>query len=220
SNIHGFFLNLEFQAENSYTQLHEMLEDPLLGIIELLMLSVGLAMDAFAVSLCKGLRMRRINWPQGILIAFSFGFFQAGMPLIGWSLGHQFERFITPVDHWIAFILLSLVGAKMLYDSITEDPTCPVETVDHIDLKELLLLSVATSIDALAVGITLAFLNTDIILSTSLIGIVTFFLSLLAVIIGNHFGNRLQSKAGILGGIVLILIGGKILFSHLGIIGF
>jgi putative Mn2+ efflux pump MntP len=95
-----------------------------------------------------------------------------------------------------------------------------VETVDHIDLKELLLLSVATSIDALAVGITLAFLNTDIILSTSLIGIVTFFLSLLAVIIGNHFGNRLQSNAGILGGIVLILIGGKILFSHLGIIGF
>lgn len=184
------------------------------------MLSVGLAMDAFAVSLCKGLRMRRINWSQGILIAFSFGFFQAGMPIIGWALGHQFERFITPVDHWIAFILLSIIGAKMLYDSITEDPTCPVETVDQIDLKELLLLSIATSIDALAVGITLAFLNTDIILSISLIGIITFFLSLLAVIIGNHFGNRLQSKAGILGGIVLILIGGKILLSHLGIIGF
>ncbi len=192
-----------------------------MGIIELLMLSVGLAMDAFAVSLCKGLRMRRINWSQGTLIAFSFGLFQAGMPLIGWSLGRQFERFITPVDHWIAFILLFIIGAKMLYDSITEDPTCPVETVEHLDLKELLLLSIATSIDALAVGITLAFLNTDIILSISLIGIITFILSLLAVIIGNHFGNRLQSKAGgILGGIVLILIGGKILLSHLGIIGF
>ncbi len=220
SNIYGFFINLEFHSKTFYTQLHEIWKDPLLGIIELLMLSVGLAMDAFAVSLCKGLRMRRINWSQGILIAFSFGFFQAGMPIIGWALGHQFERFITPVDHWIAFILLSLIGAKMLYDSITEDPTCPVETVDQIDLKELLLLSIATSIDALAVGITLAFLDTDIILSISLIGIITFLLSLLAVIIGNHFGNRLQSKAGILGGIVLILIGGKILLSHLGIIGF
>jgi len=188
--------------------------------LELLLLAAGLAMDAFAVSLCKGLRMRRINWAQGTLIAFSFGVFQAGMPLIGWSLGHQFERFIAPVDHWIAFILLGVIGAKMLYDSITEDPTCPVETVERLNLKELLLLSIATSIDALVVGITLAFLNTNIILSISLIGIVTFILSLLAVIIGNHFGNRLQSKAGILGGIVLILIGGKILFSHLGIIGF
>jgi len=181
---------------------------------------VGLAMDAFAVSLCKGLRMRRINWSQGIIIAFSFGIFQAGMPLLGWSLGLQFEKFITPIDHWIAFFLLAIIGGKMLYDSLTEDPVCPVETVDRLNLKELLLLSIATSIDALAVGITLAFLKTDILLAISLIGIITFVLSLLAVIIGNYYGNRLQSKAGISGDGDLILIGGKILFSHLGIFGF
>ncbi|MGE4454155.1 MAG: manganese efflux pump MntP family protein [Sphaerochaeta sp.] len=191
-----------------------------MGIIELFLLAIGLAMDAFAVSLCKGLRMRRINWSQGIVIALSFGLFQAGMPLLGWTLGLQFERFITPIDHWIAFILLAIIGSKMLYDSITEDPSCPVETVNRIDPRELLLLSVATSIDALAVGITLAFLKTDILVSITLIGIVTFSLSLLAVVIGNHFGNRLQSKAGILGGMVLILIGTKILLSHLGIISF
>jgi len=177
-------------------------------------------MDAFAVSLCKGLRMRRINWSQGIIIAFSFGIFQAGMPLLGWTLGLQFEKFIKPIDHWVAFFLLVSIGGKMLYDSFTEDPVCPVETVERLNLKELLLLSIATSIDALAVGITLAFLKTNIILAISLIGIVTFVLSLLAVIIGNYYGNRLQSKAGILGGVVLILIGGKILFSHLGIFGF
>ena len=177
-------------------------------------------MDAFAVSLCKGLRMRRINWSQGLIIAFFFGIFQAGMPLLGWSLGLQFERLITPIDHWIAFILLATIGGKMLYDSLTEDPVCPVETVEGLNLKELLMLSIATSIDALAVGITFAFLKTDILLAISLIGIVTFVLSFLAVIIGNYFGNRLQRKAGILGGGVLILIGGKILFSHLGIFGF
>lgn len=191
-----------------------------MGIIELFLLAIGLAMDAFAVSLCKGLRMRRINWSQGIVIALSFGLFQAGMPLLGWTLGLQFERFITPIDHWIAFILLAIIGSKMLYDSITEDPSCPVETVNRIDPRELLLLSIATSIDALAVGITLAFLKTDILVSITLIGIVTFLLSLLAIVIGNHFGNRLQSKAGILGGMVLILIGTKILLSHLGIISF
>lgn len=195
-------------------------EAPLLGILELLLLAVGLAMDAFAVSLCKGLRMRKINWPQGFIIALSFGIFQTGMPLIGWSLGLQFKQFITPIDHWIAFFLLAIIGGKMLYDSLTEDPTCPVVTVDKLNLKELLLLSIATSIDALAVGITLAFLQTDIFIAISLIGIVTFILSLLAIIIGNYYGNRLQSKAGILGGGVLILIGGKILLSHLGIIGF
>ncbi|NCC90594.1 MAG: manganese efflux pump [Spirochaetia bacterium] len=191
-----------------------------MGIVELLLVSVGLAMDAFAVSLCKGLRMRKINYSQAFVIALFFGFFQAAMPLLGWLLGMQFERYITAVDHWIAFILLSIIGSKMLYDSLTEDPSCPVETVTRLDLRELLLLSIATSIDALAVGITLAFLKTDIFLSVSMIGVVTFLLCLAAVAIGNRFGNRLQSKAGILGGVVLILIGLKILLSHLGIIHF
>ncbi len=191
-----------------------------MGIIELLLVAVGLAMDAFAVSLCKGLRMRTIRWGQGIVIAFSFGFFQAAMPLLGWALGLQFEQYITTIDHWIAFVLLAIVGGKMLYDSVTEDPTCPVETVDNLDLKELLLLSIATSIDALAVGITFAFLSTNIFQSITIIGVVTFIICLLGVIIGNHFGNRLQSKAGIVGGAVLILIGLKILLSHLGVINF
>jgi len=164
--------------------------------------------------------MRRINYGQAVIIALFFGFFQAVMPLLGWTLGIQFEHYITSVDHWITFILLSIIGSKMLYDSLTEDPTCPVQTVDRLDMKELLLLSIATSIDALAVGITLAFLNTDILFSVTLIGIVTFLLSLLAVAIGNRFGNRLQSKAGIAGGVVLILIGLKILLEHLGIIAF
>jgi putative Mn2+ efflux pump MntP len=177
-------------------------------------------MDAFAVSLCKGLRMRKINYGQAFLIALSFGFFQAAMPLLGWLLGMQFERYITAIDHWIAFILLSIIGSKMLYDSLTEDASCPVETVTRLDLRELLLLSIATSIDALAVGITFAFLKTDICIAVSMIGMVTFLLCLAAVAIGNRFGNRLQSKAGILGGVVLILIGLKILLSHLGIIPF
>ena len=177
-------------------------------------------MDAFAVSLCKGLRMRKINYGQAFLIALSFGFFQAAMPLLGWLLGMQFERYITAIDHWIAFLLLSIIGPKMLFASLTEDASCPVETVTRLDLRELLLLSIATSIDALAVGITFAFLKTDICIAVSMIGMVTFLLCLAAVAIGNRFGNRLQSKAGILGGVVLILIGLKILLSHLGIIPF
>lgn len=213
------FPKLVIPRKTTYTQ-SETKEVPVLGIVELLVLSMGLAMDAFAVSLCKGLRMRRINWSQGIIIALSFGLFQAGMPLLGWSLGLQFKQYITPIDHWIAFFLLAFIGGKMLYESLTEDPTCPVETVDRLNIKELLLLSIATSIDALAVGITLAFLQIDIILAIALIGIVTCILSLIAVIIGNYYGNRLQSKAGILGGGVLILIGGKILLSDLGIIAF
>ncbi len=177
-------------------------------------------MDAFAVSLCKGLRMRRIKYAQALVIALFFGFFQAAMPLLGWVLGLQFERYITAIDHWIAFILLGIIGAKMLYDSLTEDPSCPIESVEHLDLKELLLLSIATSIDALAVGITLAFLKTDIIRSVSCIGLITFVLSFAAVAIGNRFGNRLQSKAGIVGGVTLLAIGLKILLSHLGILPF
>jgi putative Mn2+ efflux pump MntP len=212
--------NLVLACKTSYTQPYELWEKSGLGILELLLVATGLAMDAFAVSLCKGLRMRRINYAQAVVIALFFGVFQALMPLLGWTLGIQFEQYITAVDHWIAFILLSVIGSKMLYDSLTEDPSCPIQTVDRLDLKELLLLAIATSIDALAVGITLAFLKTDILLSVSLIGIVTFSLSLLAVAIGNRFGNRLQSKAGIAGGVVLILIGLKILLEHLGVVTF
>jgi len=212
--------NLVLACKTSYTLPYELRGKSGLGILELLLVAIGLAMDSFTVSLCKGLRMRRINYGQALVIALFFGFFQAMMPLLGWILGIQFEQYITSVDHWIAFILLAVIGSKMLYDTLAEDPSCPVQTVDRLDLKELLLLSIATSIDALAVGITLAFLKTDILLSVSLIGIVTFILSLAAVAIGNRFGNRLQSKAGIAGGAVLILIGLKILLEHLGVITF
>lgn len=212
--------NLEIPNKTPYTQPYCLEEVLLLGIIELLVIAVGLSMDACAVSLCKGLRMRTIKWSQGVIIALFFGIFQAGMPLLGWALGIQFEKFITPVDHWIAFILLSFIGGKMLYEALTEEPVCPVETVEHLDIKELFLLSIATSIDALAVGISFAFLKTDILLAISLIGIVTGVLSLLAVIIGKYYGNQLQGKAGIVGGVVLMLIGVKILFSHLEFFGF
>lgn len=177
-------------------------------------------MDAFAVSLCKGLRMRRINYGQAVVIAFFFGSFQALMPSLGWVLGIQFERYITSIDHWITFGLLAFIGGKMVWDSLTEDPSCPVESVTRLDLKELTILAIATSIDALAVGITLAFLDTNILLSVCLIGIITFVLCLAGVAIGNRFGNRLQSKAGIVGGLVLIGIGTKILLEHLGILNF
>jgi putative Mn2+ efflux pump MntP len=183
------------------------------------MISIGLAMDAFAVSLCKGLRMRTIDYRQGFAISLTFGSFQALMPLIGWSLGIQFEHLITAFDHWIAFFLLAGIGGKMLWDAAHEDGSCPMDGKDRIDVKELLLLAVATSIDALAVGITLAFLQVRILSAAALIGIVTFCVSFAGVLLGHRSGTWMQGKAETAGGIVLVGIGTKILLSHLGIIG-
>ncbi|WP_041384478.1 manganese efflux pump MntP family protein [Sphaerochaeta pleomorpha] len=191
-----------------------------MGIFELILVSIGLAMDAFAVSLCKGLRMKTINYRQGAIISFTFGFFQALMPLLGWTLGLQFEKYITTFDHWIAFVLLFAIGGKMLWDAFHEDGSCPIGENERIKVKELFLLAIATSIDALAVGITLAFLKVDILLSVSLIGIITFAISFFGVVLGHRFGTRFQGKAEMAGGIVLILIGIKILCSHLGILMF
>jgi putative Mn2+ efflux pump MntP len=191
-----------------------------LGIFELLLISIGLAMDAFAVSLCKGLRMKTINYRQGCIIALTFGFFQALMPLLGWTLGVQFEQYITSVDHWIAFALLLGIGGKMIWDALHEDGSCPIPENDTIKVKELFLLGIATSIDALAVGITLAFLKVDIFLSITLIGLITFAISFFGIVLGHRFGTRFQGKAEWIGGIVLIFIGTKILFSHLGILVF
>jgi len=190
-----------------------------MGIIELLLLGVGLAMDAFAVSICKGLKMKKINKLHCFIIALFFGGFQALMPVIGWLLGKQFERYITSIDHWIAFFLLVVIGGKMAADALREkeaEDICP-KCEKKLDIKELFFLAVATSIDALAVGITFAFLKVDILLAVSIIGVVTFLISAAGVFIGNIFGNKYKSKAELAGGIILILLGIKILLSHLGI---
>jgi len=190
-----------------------------MGFIELLFIAIGLSMDAFAVSVCKGLSMKRMNRSHAFVIALYFGFFQAAMPLIGWLLGKQFQHLITNVDHWIAFGLLAFIGGKMIRDSFDKDPK-DFKNGYVLNHKELLVLAVATSIDALAVGITLAFLRVNIYYSIVAIGCTTFLLSFLGVFAGKAFGVRYRSKAEIAGGAILILMGLKILLEHLGIIPF
>ena len=186
--------------------------------MELLLIAVGLSMDAFAVSLCKGLCMKKLRYGHAAIIALFFGVFQMAMPIIGWALGKQFERFITPVDHWIAFALLGYIGGKMLWGALKaeEEIACPVD--EKLDYKELLILAIATSIDALAVGITFAFLQTPILAAVVQIGLITFVLSLIGVILGHRFGIRFKKKAEIAGGAVLVFMGIKILLEHLGIL--
>lgn len=187
--------------------------------IELFLLGVGLAMDAFAVSICKGLAMRKVNKKQAMVIALFFGGFQAMMPLIGWILGKQFESYIISVDHWVAFILLVIIGGKMMVESLKPEEEEAVTEYDApLDLKEMVVLSVATSIDALAVGVTFAFLSYPIIEAIAIIGITTFAICIGGVYVGNFFGSRYKGKAEFAGGVILVLIGGKILLSHLGII--
>lgn len=188
----------------------------------LLLMGVGLAMDAFAVSICKGLSMRKVNKKQCLVIGLFFGGFQALMPFIGWVLGSQFEQYITSIDHWIAFILLGFIGGKMVVEAIREkDEAVEVGKMDPpLDLKEMFILAIATSIDALAVGITFAFLQVPIVEAISIIGITTFVFSVIGVYVGNFFGNRYKKKAELAGGMILILIGLKILLEHLGILTF
>ena len=187
-----------------------------MGFAELFFIAVGLSMDAFAVSLCKGLNMRVFHKKYTLLIALFFGGFQALMPLIGWLLGTQFSRYITDFDHWIAFALLCFIGGKMVLEAVRNtQEEAPKE--ESLRLKELLMLSVATSIDALAAGVTFAFLQVHIFYAISLIGVTTFVLSLAGVAIGNRFGIRFKSKAELIGGIVLILMGVKILLEHMDI---
>lgn len=188
-----------------------------MGLFELLAVAVGLSMDAFAVALCKGLNMRRFEGRKAVVIALFFGCFQALMPLAGWLAGRQFERYIVSFDHWIAFALLAFIGGKMIWDALHEDDgenACP----EKLDLGELLVLAVATSIDALAVGITFAFLQVEILPAVGLIGLTTFLLSLVGVLVGNRFGVKYKSRAEFAGGAVLILMGLKILLEHLGVL--
>lgn len=193
---------------------------------ELTLVALGLSMDAFAVSICKGLSMRRMHYGKALLTGGFFGVFQALMPLLGFFLGTQFANYIMPVDHWIAFGLLSYIGGKLIYDSVKggacptdQDCACPADR-DAFGFKTLLLSAIATSIDALAVGITFAFLNVRIVPAAGLIGCITFSLCVLGVKLGNVFRGPLSAKAEVAGGIVLILIGVKILLEHLGVLVF
>ena len=194
----------------------------MLMFIELFLLGIGLAMDAFAVSVCKGLGMRKLNKKQALIIGLYFGGFQALMPLIGWLLGSQFQKYITSIDHWIAFILLGFIGGKMMIEAIREwNEEETVEVMDApLDHKNMFVLAVATSIDALAVGITFAFLDTPIIEAITIIGITTMVISIIGVVVGNFFGSRYKSKAEFIGGLILVLLGLKILLEHLGILVF
>lgn len=190
--------------------------------IMLLLMGIGLAMDAFAVSICKGLSMRKVNKKQCFIIALFFGGFQALMPLIGWFLGSQFQEYITRIDHWIAFVLLVFIGGKMMVEAI-RDKEQDVEITEMdppLKIKELFVLAVATSIDALAVGITFAFLDVPIVEAIIIIGIVTFILSVIGVYVGNFFGNRYKNKAEFIGGLILVVLGIKILLEHLNILPF
>ena len=187
-----------------------------MGIVELLLTAIALSMDAFAVSVCKGLGMRRMRYDQAFVISLYFGVFQALMPLIGWLLGTSFSRYIQAFDHWIAFVLLAFLGGKMLWDVFHEKEDGEQESAERrLDHRELFMLAIATSIDALAVGIAFACLDVNIWSSISIIGVTTLVISFAGVWIGNRFGNHFQKKAEIAGGLVLILIGVKILAEHL-----
>ena len=185
-------------------------------ILEVMVIGAGLAMDAFAVSICKGLQMRKINYRLAGVIACFFGVFQAVMPLIGWILGKQFQKYIVRVDHWIAFFLLVVIGFNMIKESREKEEGCQNPILEKLDYKEMVMLSIATSIDALAVGVTFAFLQVNIISSIVVIGVITFFISFCGVGIGNVFGTKYKAKAELFGGVILILMGVKILLEHLG----
>lgn len=190
-----------------------------MGLVELFLLAVGLSMDAFAVSICKGLGMKKINVKVAVVLALFFGGFQAGMPLIGWALGSQFLGIIGPIDHWTAFFLLAFIGGKMLWEAITEpEDEGDGKDANKIDLGEYLMLAIATSIDALAVGISFAALSVDIVPAVAFIGVTTFCFTIAGVVIGHLFGARYEKPATIVGGVVLILIGLKVLLEHLGIL--
>ncbi len=178
----------------------------------LLLIAVGLSMDAFAVAICKGLSTSELKLRHMIITGAFFGGFQALMPLAGYLLGTQFKDYIVTVDHWIAFVLLSVIGINMIRESRNEH----CENVgDAFNLKSMIMLSIATSIDALAVGVTFAFLQVEILPAVSFIGVITFILSAVGVKIGNIFGTKFKSKAEFVGGLILIAMGLKILIEHL-----
>lgn len=186
-----------------------------MGNIELLLISIGLAMDAFAVAVCKGLSMKKINISKPIIVGIWFGVFQALMPAIGYFLGNKFESVITSINHLIAFALLVFIGVNMIRETFKE---AEEDIKDDLCLKSMFVLAIATSIDALTIGITFAFFEVNILKAVLMIGIVTFILSFLGVVIGNKFGNKYEKKAQILGGTILICLGIKNLLEHFSVI--
>ncbi len=183
-----------------------------MSLVELFLIAVGLSMDAFAVSICKGLSMQKLNLRHALIIGLYFGGFQALMPMIGYFLGVRFQNAITAYDHWIAFILLAVIGGNMIKEALDkEEETCDAS----VAVQDMLLLAVATSIDALAVGVTFAFLRVQILPAITFIGCTTFVLSVAGVKTGTVFGARYKSRAELTGGLILILIGLKILIEHL-----
>mgnify|MGYP001053652428 CR=1 FL=1 len=188
-----------------------------MSLLELFIIALGLSMDAFAVSICKGLSMQKLSVKNAAIVGCYFGGFQALMPAIGFMLGYQFREVISALDHWFAFVLLSIIGIGMIRDARSDEE----EDVDSsVGFKSMFPLAVATSIDALAVGVTFAFLNVNIVPAVSFIGLTTFLFGIVGVKIGNVFGLKFKSKAELAGGIILILMGFKILLEHLGVISF
>lgn len=186
-----------------------------MGLGELFLLAVGLSMDAFAVSICKGLALGRVRFKQMLIVGLWFGGFQALMPAIGYFLGAQFQEYIVNIDHWVALILLSFIGINMIREALGDEE----ETDGNLGFKAMLMMAIATSIDALAVGITFAFLKVQLFFAVLFIGLTTFIISTCGVKIGNIFGLKYKAKAEFLGGAILIALGVKILLEHLGFIG-
>ena len=193
-----------------------------MGFAELLLIGEGLSMDAFAVAICQGLSMTKIRWGHALTVGLYFGGFQALMPFIGWMLGSQFADRIQQYDHWIAFILLVLIGGNMIREALSgdEEDAAQAETDLRLDHKKLFLMAIATSIDALAIGVTFAFLETAILPAIGIIGCTTFCISVAGVAVGCWFGARYKKRAEITGGAILVLLGIKILLEHLGLIAF
>ncbi len=187
-----------------------------MGVLAIIMIAIGLAMDAFSVAICKGLSMKKFDMKKALIIGSYFGIFQGIMPVIGFLLGSSFSTIIEKYDHWIAFALLVLIGINMIREAFGKEDD--ESTNDSVDFKSMIWLAIATSIDALTVGITFSFLNVNILFAALMIGVITFILSVLGVLIGNKFGSKYEKKAQIVGGIILILMGIKILIEHLGIL--
>lgn len=207
-----------------------------MDIISIALIAVGLSMDAFAVSVSNGIIIKEVKLQHALKVGLYFGVFQALMPLAGWLAGSQFKEYITGIDHWIAFLLLAFIGGKMIHEAYNEDcevcdtgaEVCEVAIAsqseaiaveDPLRMGRLLVLAVATSIDALAVGISFAFLNVSILWSAVMIGLITFVICVAGVYIGKKCGCLFQKRAEIAGGVILVLIGVKILVEHMGILG-
>jgi putative Mn2+ efflux pump MntP len=208
---------MDFQRVTSKNVLFLPPNSIKMTFFELLLIAIGLSMDAFSVSICKGLTTREFSWRMALVCGLWFGGFQALMPTIGYFLGAQFQEMIEAYDHWIAFGLLFLIGANLIREAIWGKEE---EQDGSLGFKTMLLLAIATSIDALAVGVSFACIQVKLWSSVIIIGITTFLFSVLGVKIGNVFGSKYERSAGIIGGIILILIGLKILLEHLGIISF